>query len=44
MHTKKDCDCPYKTQPKRIGRANYVCPVCGRDVSLEVFLIEQTKK
>jgi hypothetical protein len=43
MHEKKDCDCPYSTKPKRIGRCNYVCPICGKDVSLEVVLIEDLK-
>lgn len=27
--------------PRRMGRASYICPVCGRDVSLAVLLLAQ---
>jgi hypothetical protein len=38
-HDKENCDCPYKTKPKHIGRAHWVCPICGRDVSLEFVIL-----
>lgn len=39
----KNKDCCFKNidKAKRIGRANYVCPKCGKNVSLEWFLYNQ---
>ena len=38
-------DCCYKNldTPKRIGRANYVCPECGEDISMAVIFYEDAK-
>lgn len=41
-HTQENCDRPYKGSLKRVGRAHYRCPVCDRDVSLEVVLLSMT--
>ena len=43
-HTKEDCDCPYSREPKHVGRAHWVCPECGRDVSIEYVLLYEMKK
>ena len=40
---KKECEHDYDNA-KRIGRANYRCPKCGEDISLEVILIEEAKR
>lgn len=29
--------------PKRLGRARYVCKDCGKDITLELVLIEEIK-
>ena len=34
----KNCCFKNIAKAKRIGRANYICPVCGDDVSLLYFL------
>lgn len=38
MTTCQDCDYAH---PKRLGRAHYVCPKCGRDLTLELVLIAE---
>ena len=42
-HTKKDCNCPYGIKPKYVSRAHWICPICGRDVSLEYVLLSEVK-
>lgn len=40
------CDSPCKTaidSPKRLGRAHYVCPECGLDVSLFLVLLTEAE-
>jgi hypothetical protein len=39
-HDIKDCDCPYNREPKYVSRAYWVCPICGRDVSLEYVVLQ----
>lgn len=41
---KKSCDCPYEREPKDLGWAIKVCPVCGRDVSLEYFILRKRRR
>jgi len=36
MNKKHECD--FKN-PKRLGRAHYVCPECNRDISLDLVMI-----
>jgi hypothetical protein len=41
---KEECDCiKYIDTAKRLGRANYVCSNCGKDVSMMLFLFEEAK-
>ncbi len=35
---KSHCQHDYEN-PVRIGRANYACPKCGADISLELFFM-----
>lgn len=39
----KDCDHDYD-HPKRLGRAKYVCPKCGKDLTLELVLMAEAKR
>lgn len=41
MHTREQCPCPYDAEPKLISRATWVCPECGRDVSIEYVLMKE---
>lgn len=36
MEEHKNCY-DYVSEAKRVGRAKYVCPVCGKDISLLHF-------
>lgn len=33
--------CRHVTQPKRVGRAAWVCPKSGRDISLQVLFLAE---
>lgn len=44
QHTKENCNCPYATKPKKLGRAHWVCPFCERDVSLEWVLLNELRE
>ena len=40
----KECkDCDYDNAIRK-GRAYYVCPRCGRDLTLELLLLKQAEK
>ena len=43
-----DCETDFTNydfiNPRRTGRASYICPKCGTDISLIVFLIEEAKR
>lgn len=47
MKNKELKDCCYKAvfqnKAKRLGRAHYVCPTCGEDVSLLVVFYQQSQ-
>ena len=38
-----DCHHNYE-HPRRVGRAWYVCPKCGADISMEVILIAASEE
>jgi hypothetical protein len=38
----KTCDHDYKNAIRK-GRAHYVCPLCGKDISLILILMEEAK-
>lgn len=37
----KKCDLCDIKNAKRIGRAHWICPICGRDISLEYLFYAQ---
>lgn len=39
----KDCCWENLKKAKRLGRAKFVCPVCGEDVTMALVFYEQTK-
>jgi len=39
----KTCEHDYKNCIRK-GRAYYVCPICGKDITLEIVLMEEVKR
>lgn len=38
---KQECEqCDY-ANPVRLGRCHYHCPICDKDISLQVYLLEE---
>ena len=40
---KKDCKHDYD-KPIRKGRAHYVCPKCGKDITMDLLFIAEAKE
>ena len=38
IYAKRDCCNYFIDEPVRIGRANYICKECGKDISLQYTL------